>query len=174
MAIHMALGLVFLGGGELTLSRSNEAIAALVMSLFPRFPAHSQDNQYHLQPLRHLYVLAAEPRSFLAFDVDSGRPVFVPIEITTVTTTRRVQPQPPQPPQRRRRRGGGRGQQGKMTRWVQRLETRELVAPCLLTNEVGSIVRLRVKSPRYYSLCLWPRRFVSHARAIAGTFCIII
>ena len=53
MAIHMALGMVFLGGGELTLGRSNEAIAALVMSIFPRFPNSSQDNQYHLQPPGH-------------------------------------------------------------------------------------------------------------------------
>ena len=55
------------------------------MGLFPRFPSSNQDNQYHLQPLRHLYVLAVG-RSFLAFDVDSGRPVFVPIEITTAVT----------------------------------------------------------------------------------------
>lgn len=45
MAFNMAMGLLFLGGGELTLSRSNEAIAALVIALFPRFPATPDDNQ---------------------------------------------------------------------------------------------------------------------------------
>jgi hypothetical protein len=106
MALNMAIGLLFLGGGELTLSRSNEAIAALLISLYPRFPCATNDNQYHLQALRHLYVLAVEPRTFLAYDIDTAQPVtcaatqaprpaasalvrdsqvFVPLEITLST-----------------------------------------------------------------------------------------
>jgi len=59
MAIGMAIGLLFLSGGHATLGRSNESIAALLCSLYPRFPINSEDNQYHLQPLRHLYVSKA-------------------------------------------------------------------------------------------------------------------
>lgn len=73
MAIHMALGFLFLGAGRYTLSRSPQAIAALVCALFPKFPTHSNDNRYHLQAFRHLYVLAVEPRIFLPRDIDSGK-----------------------------------------------------------------------------------------------------
>lgn len=62
MATHMALGFLFLGGGRLTLGTSPEAIAALICACYPKFPTHSNDNRYHLQALRHLHVLAAEPR----------------------------------------------------------------------------------------------------------------
>ncbi len=46
MAISMALGLLFMGGGARTLCTTNEAIAALVISLFPRFPVSCSDNRY--------------------------------------------------------------------------------------------------------------------------------
>jgi anaphase-promoting complex subunit 1 len=72
-AIHMALGFLFLGAGRFTLSRSPEAIAALLCSIFPKFPTHSNDNRYHLQAFRHLYVLAIEPRLFLPRDIDTGK-----------------------------------------------------------------------------------------------------
>ncbi|CAL4136333.1 unnamed protein product [Meganyctiphanes norvegica] len=72
LAIHMALGFLFLGGGRFSLSTSNMAIAALLIACFPKFPTHSNDNRYHLQALRHLYVLAAEPRLLVPVDVDSG------------------------------------------------------------------------------------------------------
>lgn len=73
LAWHMALGFLFLGAGRFTLSRSPTAIAALVCALFPKFPIHSNDNRYHLQALRHLYVLAVEARLFLPRCVDTGR-----------------------------------------------------------------------------------------------------
>lgn len=73
MAIHMALGFLFLGGGRFTLRRTPEAIAALVCALFPKFPHTSNDNRYHLQAFRHLYVLAVEPRIFMPRDIDSGK-----------------------------------------------------------------------------------------------------
>lgn len=73
MAIHMALGFLFLGAGRYTISRRPEAIAALICALFPKFPTHSNDNRYHLQAFRHLYVLAVEPRLFLPRDIDSGK-----------------------------------------------------------------------------------------------------
>lgn len=65
MATHMALGFLFLGGCKYTLSRSPFAIASLIIALFPKFPIHSNDNRYHLQAFRHLYVLAVEPKAFL-------------------------------------------------------------------------------------------------------------
>lgn len=73
MAIHMALGFLFLGAGRFSLSRTPLAVASLVCSLFPKFPTHSNDNRYHLQAFRHLYVLAIEPRLFLPRDIDSGK-----------------------------------------------------------------------------------------------------
>lgn len=66
MAVHMAVGLLFLGGGRLGLHNSTPtALAAMIAAFFPKFPTHSNDNRYHLQALRHLYVLATEPRLVL-------------------------------------------------------------------------------------------------------------
>lgn len=49
MALHMAIGFLFLGGGRAGLCRSDSAVAALVAALYPRLPAHTSDNQYSLQ-----------------------------------------------------------------------------------------------------------------------------
>uniref|UniRef100_W4VRH0 Putative anaphase-promoting complex apc subunit 1 meiotic check point regulator/tsg24 n=1 Tax=Corethrella appendiculata TaxID=1370023 RepID=W4VRH0_9DIPT len=73
MAVHMALGFLFLGAGSFTLSRTPEAIAVLICSIFPKFPTHSNDNSYHLQAFSHLYVLAIEPSLFLPRDMDTGQ-----------------------------------------------------------------------------------------------------
>ena len=72
MATHLALGLLFLGGGRLGLSQSPEAVAALLVALYPKFPTHSADNRYHLQALRHLYALAVEPRLVVARCSETG------------------------------------------------------------------------------------------------------
>ncbi|XP_046885397.1 LOW QUALITY PROTEIN: anaphase-promoting complex subunit 1 [Hypomesus transpacificus] len=82
MAHHMALGLLFLGGGRYTLSTSNSAIAALLCALYPHFPAHSTDNRYHLQALRHLGVLATEPRLLVPVDVDTLKPCYALLDVT--------------------------------------------------------------------------------------------
>ncbi|KAJ8787961.1 hypothetical protein J1605_005619 [Eschrichtius robustus] len=50
LAHHMALGLLFLGGGRYSLSTSNSSIAALLCALYPHFPAHSTDNRTALNP----------------------------------------------------------------------------------------------------------------------------
>ena len=76
MASHIALGLLFLGGCRYTLSSSPEAIAALICAFFPKYPIHSNDNRYHLQAFRHLYVLATEPRLVLPRDIDTGKLVY--------------------------------------------------------------------------------------------------
>lgn len=91
MAIHMAIGFQFLGAGRFTLSRSPQAVAALICALFPKFPTHSNDNRYHLQAFRHLYVLAIEPRIVLPRDIDSGKLCLCNITYTTldgVSTTK--------------------------------------------------------------------------------------
>ncbi|XP_025163872.1 anaphase-promoting complex subunit 1 isoform X2 [Harpegnathos saltator] len=85
LATHMALGLLFLGGGRYNLSNSPNAVAALIISLFPKFPTHSNDNRYHLQALRHLYVLAAEPRVILPKDIDTGQYCYATIHLTFET-----------------------------------------------------------------------------------------
>merc|ERR1712185_488878 len=77
MALHSAIGLLFLGGGRASLGRNKESIAALLAAFFPRFPAHTADNQYHLQPLRHLYVLAVAWRGLSVRDADTGEDVHV-------------------------------------------------------------------------------------------------
>ncbi|PSC69420.1 anaphase-promoting complex subunit 1 isoform X2 isoform B [Micractinium conductrix] len=78
----MALGFLFMGAGTLTFGTSPEAVAALVISLFPRMPASTLDHRCHLQAFRHLYVLAAQPRSVDAIDVDAKQAVYVPLQVT--------------------------------------------------------------------------------------------
>jgi anaphase-promoting complex subunit 1 len=82
MAIHMALGILFLGACRYSLSTSPESIGALVCALYPIYPNHSSDNRYHLQALRHLYVLAAEPRLLIPLDILTNKPVYVNITVT--------------------------------------------------------------------------------------------
>lgn len=81
MALHMALGILFLGGGRYTLNTKPASVAALIGACFPKFPTHSNDNRYHLQALRHLYILAAEPRLVIPRDVSSGSLVFAHIRL---------------------------------------------------------------------------------------------
>ena len=49
MAVHMAVGLLFLGGGKFGLASTPSAVAAMIIAFFPKFPTHSNDNRYHLQ-----------------------------------------------------------------------------------------------------------------------------
>ena len=77
MAIHMALGLLFLSGCRYTLSSSPESVAALICAFFPKYPIHSNDNRYHLQAFRHLWVLAAEQRLVIPRDIDTKKAVYV-------------------------------------------------------------------------------------------------
>ena len=45
MAVSMAMGLLFLGGGRYSLSTTPQAVAAMVTAFFPKFPIHSNDNR---------------------------------------------------------------------------------------------------------------------------------
>eukprot|EP01064_Diplonema_japonicum_P026938 TRINITY_DN3857_c2_g1_i1.p1 TRINITY_DN3857_c2_g1~~TRINITY_DN3857_c2_g1_i1.p1 ORF type:complete len:1540 (+),score=321.61 TRINITY_DN3857_c2_g1_i1:66-4685(+) len=81
MAVSMAIGLLFLGAGHRTLSSSPQAVAALFVSLYPRFPTVATDNAYHPQFLRPLYALATMPRILDTKDVDTGESCPVPVVI---------------------------------------------------------------------------------------------
>lgn len=80
-AIHASIGMLFLGGGRYTLGTSDAAIAALVTAFFPRFAQVSSDNRSYLQALRHLWVLAVEPRCLVARDVDTKEVVYLPVKL---------------------------------------------------------------------------------------------
>lgn len=49
VATSMALGFLFYGAGAKTFNTSKSSVAALVISLFPRFPLSPSDNRCHLQ-----------------------------------------------------------------------------------------------------------------------------
>ncbi|XP_047316183.1 anaphase-promoting complex subunit 1 [Impatiens glandulifera] len=86
MAVSLAVGFLFLGGGVRTFSTSNSSIAALLIALYPRLPMGPNDNRCHLQAFRHLYVLATEARWVQTIDVDTGLPVYAPLEVTIKET----------------------------------------------------------------------------------------
>ncbi|KAE8695610.1 Anaphase-promoting complex subunit 1 [Hibiscus syriacus] len=80
--VSLAIGFLFLGGGTRTFSTSNSSIAALLITLYPQLPTGPNDNRCHLQAFRHLYVLATEARWLQTIDVDTGLPVYAPLEVT--------------------------------------------------------------------------------------------
>ncbi|KAL3466819.1 hypothetical protein BJX64DRAFT_218435 [Aspergillus heterothallicus] len=90
MAAHMAVGMLFLGGGSYTLGTSDIAVAALICSMYPIFPTTVLDNKCHLQAFRHLWVLAAEARCLIPRDLDTRRPISIPINITSFTGDHRM------------------------------------------------------------------------------------
>ena len=73
MAINMALGFLFLGGGQYAINTlSNFSIAALVTSIYPIFPnTEGGVNETHLQALRHFWAMAVDPRCLVTRDVES-------------------------------------------------------------------------------------------------------
>ncbi|KMZ66919.1 Anaphase-promoting complex subunit, partial [Zostera marina] len=86
MAVSLAIGFLFLGGGMQTFSTGNSAVAALLITMYPRFPRDPNDNRCHLQAFRHLYVIATESRMLQTIDVDTGLTVYAPLQITTSET----------------------------------------------------------------------------------------
>lgn len=81
LATHLAMGVLFLGSGTFTFGTSNIAIASLLCAFYPLFPTGPLDNKSHLQALRHLWVLAVENRCIVPRDVETMRPVQLPITI---------------------------------------------------------------------------------------------
>lgn len=107
--------------------RTKEAVAALLIAFFPHYPAHSSDNQHHLQALRHLYTLATEARTLTAVDVDSRLPVHVPLKLTLTED------------------GGKTSQQ------------LHVVAPCSLPCALQNVTAIEVQGGRHYPVLLTPR-----------------
>lgn len=88
MAFNSAIGLLFLGAGQISIAQTNEAIAALVIAFYPQFPIDSNDHRYHFQPLRHFYTLAAESRYLTAIDVDTKESCYLPLYVEMESKTR--------------------------------------------------------------------------------------
>jgi len=82
LAAHLAIGILFLGGGTYTFGSSNIAIASLLCAFYPLFPTTVLDNKSHLQAFRHFWVLAAEPRRLVIYEVDTHRLVPLAIIVT--------------------------------------------------------------------------------------------
>lgn len=82
MALSSAIGLLFLGGGRATVARTRDAIAALVIALFPMYAMNTADNKYHLQAFHHLYVLAVDTSRLVeAIDVNTGANCSVAVQL---------------------------------------------------------------------------------------------
>jgi anaphase-promoting complex subunit 1 len=75
VALHLALGLLFLGKGYYTLGATDLAVAAMTIAFFPRTGGY-------LEVFRHLWALAAEPRCLVARDADTGKIENVPLRVT--------------------------------------------------------------------------------------------
>lgn len=142
MAVHMAIGFLFMGGGTLSFGTSNADIAALVTAIFPRFPFASSDNQYHLQAFRHLYVLAASPRSIVARDVDTGEACYVPLTIQQRSTG-----------EGEGSGGGGASGGGAGGGGAEAGLATDLITPCIVPS-LDSIASIRVRGPRYWDVQL--------------------
>ncbi|EMD00169.1 hypothetical protein BAUCODRAFT_367184 [Baudoinia panamericana UAMH 10762] len=81
LAAHLAIGVLFLGGGTYTLGTSDLATAALICAFYPLFPADVHDNRVHLQAFRHFWVFAAEARCLVFEDVDTQRPISMRVKV---------------------------------------------------------------------------------------------
>ncbi len=139
MAIGMALGFLFLGGGRGTLNTSNLAIAALVISLYPHFPLSSTDNRYHLQAARHMYVLAVQQRCLEVRDVDTRLPCLIPLQI-------KLKPSPTA---------------------VADTSSISCMAPCVLPD-LETIATIEVASNRYWPVKLDIEQNAAHRRLLSS------
>jgi hypothetical protein len=139
VATHMALGLLFLGGGRYTLNTSPVATAVLLCALFPIFPNSPTDNRAHIQAARHLWVLAVEPRCLIARDVETGEPVFLPIRLRVIEHDATGSPAAARTTTTTASNGSVRSQL--------------LLSPTLIP-EIPFIKMVRVDSPRYWPVSL--------------------
>lgn len=81
IAVHMSLGILFLGGGQYRFGHDNLSIACLIISLYPIFPRVLVDNSSYLQPLRYFWALAAKPNCAIVREVETGQPCVVDLVI---------------------------------------------------------------------------------------------
>lgn len=91
MALHMSMGLLYLGGGKCTLGTDDVSVAGMVAAFFPIYPCHP-DDEFHLQALRHLWVLAVRKGAVVTREVDTGKNVSIPLHIRKKDTVECVSP----------------------------------------------------------------------------------
>ena len=65
LALADAMGILFLGGCRYSLKNDLSSIAIMYIALMPKYPSHPNDNNQHLQALRHLASLPAEKRAII-------------------------------------------------------------------------------------------------------------
>ena len=92
MAIQTAIG--FLLGVRRTFSTENDAIAYLLIAMYPRFPTDTNDHRCHCQAFRHLYVLASRERLLTTVDVESKTQTSAPVEIGVFVDANRTKYKP--------------------------------------------------------------------------------
>jgi hypothetical protein len=82
MAIHMALGFLFLGNGKHSFKQDNLSVAMLLCAVYPKFPSAASDNRFHLQALRHFYTFAVSHRLLVTIDADTEQVVSAPVTVS--------------------------------------------------------------------------------------------
>ena len=82
LATHLAMGILFLGGGTYSFGTSDIAVASLLCAFYPLFPTTVLDNKSHLQAFRHFWVLAAEARCLVVHDIDTRRLISIPVTVS--------------------------------------------------------------------------------------------
>ncbi|OCF57282.1 hypothetical protein L486_04738 [Kwoniella mangroviensis CBS 10435] len=139
MAMHMALGMLFLGRGHYTLGNSNLSIAVMSIAFFPRFLGSPGDNKSYPQAFRHLWALAVEPRCLVAKDVDTLETVYLPVKL-------KVKEQTP---------GASTStidlQQKKSSSGTVKVRSQSLISPTLI-SPFENISSIEIDSPRYWSV----------------------
>ncbi|KAK9494821.1 hypothetical protein V1508DRAFT_411990 [Lipomyces doorenjongii] len=166
LATHLALGILFVGGGEYSLDTSSPmpisaidsdcpsstaqnthkssqdpshlAIAGLVIALYPQFPNDVLDNDVHLQAFRHFWTLACQNRCIVVRDIETMRPVVMPVTI------------------------------GYKMNESKSVKTMQLTAPCLLPP-LSTLVWLKTSSPDHWPVVLDLQNNEAHARALRET-----
>lgn len=81
MIVNMGLGMLFLGESHYAFAKTNLAIAALVISIYPVLPSETTHHEAHLQALRHFWALGVTPRCLIVRDVEKSTPCKVPVTI---------------------------------------------------------------------------------------------
>ncbi|TMW68650.1 hypothetical protein Poli38472_006118 [Pythium oligandrum] len=131
MALSMSIGLLLLGGGRLTVSRSKRAIAALIISLYPMTAMNTADNKHHLQAFRHLYVLAVDSTRLVeTIDTHTNSNVSVSLRVQLRREEQNAGPIIPVL---------------KEEAWIERT----FVTPCLLPD-LDTISWIAIDAPEYY------------------------
>lgn len=129
MAVGLAIGFIFLGGSAHSFKNDKPSVAALLAAVYPKFPQYTQDHRAHLQPLRHMYCLAAERRLFSTREASTGQELSAQVEVDVVPCDASCYE-------------GG---------------TWELESPCLLPPK-SAITGIRVTSQSHYSVSLFGER----------------